>query len=131
MIRRGRTWLAVAAAGCAGAMLAACGDGQPSSDDLDATEVHGQELVAAHGCISCHSADGTDRVGPSFAGQWGTERRLSDGSVVVFDAEHVETNLADPQARVREDYGARMPAFDDLSDEEVEAITAYLRALGE
>ena len=130
MTRGARTRLAVAAT-CAGALLAACGDGEASPDDLDATEARGQELVAAHGCISCHSADGTDRVGPSFAGQWGTERRLEDGSVVVFDVDHVETNLVDPQARVREDYGARMPAFDDLSDEEVGAITAYLRALGD
>ncbi len=111
--------------------LAGCGADEPDERELDATAQRGEELVAVHGCIGCHSADGSDRTGPTFLGQWGTERELDDGRVVVFDAEHVAEVLADPSSRSRADYGARMPAFPDLPAEEVEAITAYLEALGD
>ena len=116
----------------AGALaLAGCGADEPGDRDLDATAQRGEELVAVHGCIGCHSTDGRDRTGPTFLGQWGTERELADGRVVVFDAEHVAEVLADPSSRSRADFGARMPAYPDLPTEEVEAITAYLEALGE
>ncbi|MFO8076786.1 MAG: c-type cytochrome [Actinomycetota bacterium] len=116
----------------AGALaLAGCGADGPAERELDATAQRGEELLAVHGCIGCHSVDGSDRTGPTFLGQWGTERELDDGRVVVFDAEHVAAVLADPSSRSRADVGARMPAFPDLPAEEVEAITAYLEALGD
>lgn len=111
-------------------VLAGCAGQDRPDADLGETAERGRELVASQGCISCHSEDGSDRAGPTFLGAWGSERPLADGRVVVFDEEHVAIMLADPGSRMSGERSARMPAYTGLSDEQVDAITAYLEALG-
>lgn len=89
----------------------------------------GREIAQRNGCTSCHSVDGRDGVGPSWAGVFGTEVELDDGTTVVADEEYMTTAIVDPNAQIRAGYRGIMPER-QLDPAEVEAIVTYLRELG-
>ncbi|MCA9537530.1 MAG: hypothetical protein KC620_01505 [Myxococcales bacterium] len=96
----------------------------------DAAE-QGVELMARLGCLSCHSLDGTARVGPPLAGRFGSYVRVRVDGVVLtgpFDADYIARSLRDPQAEVAAGYAPVMPAY-ALDDTQVAAIAAALEAL--
>jgi cytochrome c oxidase subunit 2 len=118
--------------GTAGAV--ACNDS--GSDDSAADEpvlseeaAAGKEVIQSNGCSSCHSLDGSDGVGPTFQGHFGSEVALEDGTTVVVDEAHVRESIADPTAKIVEGYRPIMPER-DLSEDDLTAIVAYLRAVG-
>lgn len=96
---------------------------------LSAAAEEGREVAQQYGCMSCHSVDGRDGVGPSWAGVFGTEVELDDGSVVVADEEYMTTAIVDPNAQIRAGYRGIMPQR-ELDPADVAAIVEYLRALG-
>jgi len=110
-------------------LAAACsGDDAPSTEGLSPEAARGAELVQEKGCLSCHRT-GTDRAaGPGWGGLAGSERELSDGSTVVADAEYLRRSITDPGAEVVAGFANAMPRF-ELSDEELDAIVAYLESL--
>src|SRR5690349_2734286 len=65
------------------------------------TAKQGRDVFEAKGCIACHTADGSPRVGPSFAHRWGTQVALADGSHVTFDEAYVRDSLAFPQSKAQ------------------------------
>lgn len=73
----------------------------------------GVELFEA-GCARCHDRDGSGGIGPAIG--------TPDSNAA--------TNLTDDQIRsvIRVGPG-RMPAFDRLTDEQVDSLVAHLRAL--
>lgn len=106
-------------------LLAGCGSGTPRSSDLVA---RGQEIAGSR-CISCHSTDGSPRVGPTWQGLAGSEVRLHDGTTVIADDDYLARSITDPQADRVAGFPARMPAL-GLSDDDVAALIAYIRSLG-
>ena len=42
----------------------------------------GEKWVKESGCVACHSLDGSKLVGPTWAGLYGSQEELSDGSQV-------------------------------------------------
>lgn len=101
---------------------------QPPTDPV----VLGERLVQRL-CMSCHSLDGSPSIGPTFLGMFGREERLTDGTTVVVDEAYIVESIREPNAKVVEGYQAIMPAFgpDTLSDEEIQAIIAFLKTLSE
>jgi len=112
-------------------LAAACGDDGEAAPvtTLSAAAEEGREVAQQYGCMSCHSVDGRDGVGPSWAGVFGTEVELDDGSVVVADEEYMTTAIVDPNAQIRAGYRGIMPQR-ELDPADVAAIVEYLRALG-
>lgn len=104
----------------------------PSTSDLELSPVaqYGAELYRAEGCVACHSIDGSTNVGPTWLGLWGTDRPLADGSSVFVDAEYIRESIVDPNAKVAAGYPAVMPNYSRLSDEQIEALTAFIESLG-
>jgi cytochrome c oxidase subunit 2 len=89
----------------------------------------GKDVAASNGCTSCHSIDGSDGVGPSWKGIYGTEVDIGTGKVKV-NAAYIETAIVDPNAEVNAGYGPSMPSFEGkLSDEEITAIVEYIKSL--
>jgi len=122
-----RSLVLVAALGLA----AACsGDDTPSTEGLSEEAARGAELVRENGCLSCHRTSADRAAGPGWGGLAGSERELSDGTTVVADAEYLRRSILDPSAQIVAGFANAMPRF-ELSDEDVDAIVAYLESLAD
>lgn len=117
--------LRVVAVAAALLALVACGDDGSASGPSD----RGRTLVGELGCASCHSIDGSSRVGPTWKGLAGSQVRLSDGSTVTADRDYLTRAIADPTAQVVDGYGPVMPDL-DLAPDEVAALVDYIEGLG-
>ena len=92
----------------------------------------GQALVQSNGCLACHSTDGSTLVGPSWKGLYGHQMPLTDGTTVTADDEYLRESIVDPNAKIVEGFLPNlMPQTfgDTLSDQDIEAITAYIKSL--
>ncbi|MEZ5219830.1 MAG: cytochrome c [Ilumatobacteraceae bacterium] len=108
--------------------LGACSD-DPAAE-LSGPAAVGAELAVSYNCTSCHSVDGSSGTGPTWKGIWGEQVELADGETVDVDDAYVRRSITDPSAQVVEGFSPIMPAF-DLPDDELDALSAYLRSLGE
>jgi cytochrome c oxidase subunit II len=112
-------------------VLAGCGrSSAPPQDELDPLARRGRQLYQSQNCVTCHSVDGSPRIGPSWAGIWGQPVQLADGSTVTVDAAYIAESIHDPQAKLVEGFSVRMPAY-ALPDDDVAALTAYIETLAE
>jgi cytochrome c oxidase subunit 2 len=96
--------------------------------------VLGKSLAARNGCAACHSADGSALVGPTWLGLFGTEERFTDGSTAVVDEAYLVESIVDPNAKIVEGFLPDvMPKDfgDKLSDQDIEAIIAYIKSLSQ
>ncbi|MEJ2757282.1 MAG: cytochrome c oxidase subunit II [Anaerolineales bacterium] len=89
----------------------------------------GELIVNQNGCFACHSIDGSIIVGPSWAGLYGSDVELSDGSVVVADDAFIHESIIDPNAKIVAGFPANaMPQY-SLSDEEIADIIEFIKTL--
>ena len=95
----------------------------------------GANLPESLGCTMCHSTDGSESVGPTFRGAFGTERIvLVNGQErrVRMDSAYVRRSILDPGSEVVKGYGPEMfPPSEELSDQQIRDLIAYIRSLGE
>lgn len=93
----------------------------------------GEELYASLGCQGCHSLDGSVLVGPSFQGLFGHEVTLASGDTVTADEAYIEESIRDPSAKVVEGFndGIMPTTFADLSDDDIAALIAFIKAQSE
>lgn len=99
------------------------------AQDLEAV---GQAIAEKAGCLACHSITGIRVVGPTWKGLYGSERILSDGTVVVADEQYMLESILEPMAKVAQGYFAGMMpgGFEKtLSEEDLQAIIAYMKSL--
>lgn len=90
----------------------------------------GEKLFRLHGCGSCHSIDGTPRVGPSLKGIFGETHQFADGSSAKVDETYIRQSVLEPGAKIRQGYKNQMPTFKGrLSDAEITALIQYLKSL--
>ena len=89
----------------------------------------GRALANAKGCAACHSIDGSTRVGPTWKGLFGKTENLRDGSTALVDDAYLGAFIREPQARGVKGFAPVMPKI-PLSDEELEALVAYIKSLG-
>ena len=89
----------------------------------------GERLFSELACSTCHLNDGSGR-GPSLENKFGSEERLSNGSVVTVDEAYVRESILNPQAKLVAGYEPLMPTFQGLVNEEgVMALIEYVRSL--
>jgi len=89
----------------------------------------GPSLVAANGCASCHTIDGSKSVGPTWKGLMGKEQKLADGKTVTVDAEYLKEAITNPSAAVPEGFQNMMPAYDKLDEEQLTNLVKYIESL--
>ena len=91
-------------------------------------------LLEQHGCLGCHSLDGTKKVGPSFQGIWGRQVEVTTGGkkrTLVSDEAYLRRSIMEPAADIVEGYPAVMPPFAAvLTEEEVRLIIDFFRTGG-
>jgi cytochrome c oxidase subunit 2 len=103
--------------------------GSSSGSQLSAAAAAGRTVTIKRGCASCHGADGSGGVGPKFVGLYGSQVPLADGSTVVADEDYLRRSIRDPGVQRVQGYAVNMPA-NDLDDDDIEAVLAYIRELG-
>jgi cytochrome c oxidase subunit 2 len=88
----------------------------------------GEKLYAKNACLSCHSTDGSPRLGPTWKAMYGHPVVTSAGEVTADDA-YLKESILKPQAKIVKGFeAAQMPPY-TLSDPELDALIAYMKTL--
>ena len=105
------------------------GEVEASQGEID--PVAAGEKLYQFSCSSCHSVNGSTGVGPTLLGSFGSERELDDGTTVVADTEYLHTAILSPGEQVVAGFANIMPPAlgDTFSDQEVDALVAYIKSL--
>jgi cytochrome c oxidase subunit 2 len=92
----------------------------------------GEKLYTKNGCTACHATEGAMRVGPNFNGLFGKTETFTDGSSAVVDENYLRESILNPSAKiVPTPSGAPMPPFPNLSDDEINALIAFIKSFPE
>jgi cytochrome c oxidase subunit 2 len=93
----------------------------------------GEQLYTQRGCQSCHSLDGSRKVGPSFQGLYGKENhKMTDGSSVTVDENYLRESILKPEAKIVEGYQNLMPgAYSNLSERQLTGLIEYIKTLSD
>jgi cytochrome c oxidase subunit II len=96
----------------------------------ESVEQAGETIFQGSGCSTCHVADGTG-LGPSLLGVFGNPVKLTTGETVTADDAYMRESILLPKAKIVLGYSPIMPSFQgQMSDEQLNNVIAYLRALG-
>jgi mono/diheme cytochrome c family protein len=107
----------------------------PTATNTPVTAAEGQRVASLMGCVACHSIDGSTlgKVGPSWKGLFGSERKLADGSKTRADEAYLRESIREPALRVVAGFDksdAGMPSYEGvISDAQIEALVLYIRSL--
>ncbi len=91
----------------------------------------GAELVTQKGCITCHSLDGSAKVGPSLKGLFGRKQAVLRNNVesqVPVDDAFIREKLLHPEMNRIKGFPPIMPP-QQLSGAEIDAVIRYLKDL--
>lgn len=94
----------------------------------------GQKLALETGCLACHTVDGSEQVGPTWLGLFGSEEELVGGDTVIVDEAYLVESIRDPAAEIVlgfEDVVMPPAIAVNLTDEDVLAIIAFIESLGQ
>jgi cytochrome c oxidase subunit 2 len=92
-------------------------------------EGRGQALVAASGCVACHSINGAEGIGPTWLGLFGHEVRLTDGSVLTADEAYIHESIKAPQAKIVAGFENQLMPNYGFNDDQINDIVAYIKTL--
>ena len=93
-----------------------------------------QKILGNHGCLGCHSTDGTPIVGPSFKGMFGHTVKVSENGTlkeVLADENYIKQSIFDPNSQVVEGFnpGMMAPYKGILNDDDVNTLIEYFKGL--
>ena len=86
------------------------------------------KLLEAKDCMTCHSIDGSEGIGPTLKGIYGRKTKLTNGSTITADDAYLRESIVNPSATVVAGFDDVMPK-PELTDEEVDALIEYLKNL--
>lgn len=105
------------------------GQGEDLKPGLQNVELMGKDLYEQLVCTNCHTEGDTPR-GPSLYNIVGKERRLEGGGTVTIDDEYLRESIRHADRKITAGYEATMPNYDNLSEEQVMWLLAYMKTLG-
>ncbi len=93
----------------------------------------GRLWAEQNACLTCHSADGSQLVGPTWLNVYGSQETLEDGTTVTVDDEYLYESITQPMLRIVEGYPPAMsPALsENLSDDQIADIIEFIKSLKE
>jgi cytochrome c oxidase subunit 2 len=91
----------------------------------------GQELFDKYDCLACHTLDGTEGLGPSFKGLFGTVRTMSDGTQVTADAAYLIESIRDPNKKIAKGYDPDSMPLVEVPEQDLEAMVDALGQLSD
>ena len=109
-------------------LLAGCDNQGSNIQNSKALDLYKEET-----CITCHSLDGAEKMGPSLKGIYGkkVKVRLGDGSLVTLirDDEYLRDAILNPKLHIVDKYMDVMNGFSHLSDTEIEILINFIKDL--
>lgn len=82
------------------------------------------------GCSTCHSIDGSPKIGPSFKGAFGRTEQLQTGSSIQVDENYLRESILEPQAKIVAGFPPAMPTYKgQLSDRRISGLVEYIKTL--
>lgn len=101
--------------------------GPVSEDPIERGEIFAQQF----GCLACHSSDGSELVGPTWMGIFGSTEMLEDGSSLVVDRDYLIQSIREPGIQIVAGYQNIMPESiaADMTDEQIDDIIAFIESL--
>ncbi len=88
-------------------------------------------LLRGHGCLDCHSTDGSVGVGPTLRGLFGQRIDVVEGNrtrTVVVDENHLRRSIQSPRTQRLKGYPDAMPAV-NLDPAERDTIVSFIKTL--
>jgi cytochrome c oxidase subunit 2 len=120
-------WLAEARRGT---VVAAQDMGTGEFDIKGSLVEQGRDLSAEHGCLRCHTVDGTEHIGPTWLDLYRKTQRLEGGATVVADEAYLTESMMDPGARIVAGYKNVMPTYQGaVPAPEIAAILEFIKSL--
>jgi len=90
----------------------------------------GEKLYKQQGCETCHSIDGTPKIGPTWKGLFGKTEAIAGGPSVQVDENYLRESFVDPTAKVVQGYAPSMPTYKGkLSDKDIDGLVEYIKSL--
>lgn len=108
--------------------------GAPLPYDIDVGERtmarRGVGVAAQQGCLRCHTLDGAQHIGPTWAGLYGAVVPLQEGGEVLVDDAFLTASMMDPMAAIHRGFPAVMPSYlGIMTPPDVAAIVELIRSL--
>ena len=104
--------------------------GQPRGGHLPGNHP-GLAVLEGKQCLTCHSTDGSVRVGPTFKGALGSRQTIVSGGAekeVLVDEAYMAKAMREPMAEVLKGYPPAMPQL-PLSESEIKDVVDYIRSI--
>ncbi|HEX9297447.1 MAG TPA: cytochrome c oxidase subunit II [Polyangiaceae bacterium] len=90
----------------------------------------GQRAAAEHGCLRCHSTDGSAHIGPTWGGLFGSTVPLAGERQTIADEAYITQSMMDPTAKIHRGYLPVMPTFlGRIRPTETAAIVEFIKSL--
>ena len=104
---------------------------EPGLEKIDFSDpvAAGKTVAGRNACGACHSIDGAKNVGPTWKGLFGSSESMTDGSSFVVDEAYIAESIRNPAAKIVAGFDNAMTVFDFLSDDEINALVAYIKSL--
>jgi cytochrome c oxidase subunit II len=90
----------------------------------------GKDLFDRQGCSTCHTVDGTPKIGPTWKGLFGKMEMMTDGKPLKVDENYLRESMMDPVAKVVQGFAPAMPTYKGkLTDKDVDGLIEYIKSL--
>ncbi len=101
--------------------------GVPEVNDPEGKK--GRIVFVQSGCNACHMNPAVGKDYPDLRGLYGSKVKLQDGTEVIADEAYLRESILNPNKQIVAGYQPNMPAYNYLSDEQVNQLIAYIRAM--
>ncbi len=108
----------------------ACSSKPTPEPVADSAEELGKQLFTSKGCVSCHTVDGSTRIGPPLNAAFGKRVQLEGGLEVLFDDAYFIESVFEPDARIVVGFPSGVePSFkNQIDDHEMKALIAFVKS---
>jgi len=90
----------------------------------------GAMLYDKQGCATCHSTDGSPKVGPTWKGLFGKMEAMTAGAPIKVDENYLRESIMDPQAHIVMGFAPAMPTYQGkLSDKDIDGLIEFIKSL--
>jgi cytochrome c oxidase subunit II len=105
-------------------------DATCKASDIEVGAPRGAKLFDKQGCNTCHTIDGTPKIGPTWKGLFGKTEALAGGGSTKVDENYLRESIMDPTAKVVNGFAPSMPTYKGkLSDKDIDGLIEYIKTL--